>query len=195
MEQVKVNHYLYKPWFHSLNQRIAAKVWMHVTAYTWSYLWHILFKRIGWFCSWWSVNCVYSFNTAINRLGPPTDVNTYTVVEETSLILSWQSPLLLNSPDVIVCYKISLNVSTSLHPLSTLTQFMLNCTVDTTYNFSFSAIGINRCNEDYLVEVHVAGVDMAQVEGDFARITKMIPSTQICSPTGIPVYMPITYSW
>ena len=125
-----------------------------------------------------------SFNTAsaINRLGPPTDVNI--VVEETSLTLSWQPPLLINSPDVIVCYKISLNVSTSLHSLSTLTQFMPDCTVDTTYNFSFSAIGIVRCNGDYIVKVHVAGVDMAQVEGDVARITELITSTQCYSVTG-----------
>ncbi len=62
---------------------------------------------------------------------------------------------------------------------------MSNCTSHTSYNFSFSAIGINRCSGDYLVDLYVAGVDVAQEEGDFARITEMVPSLQICSPTGI----------
>ena len=128
------------------------------------------------------INCIQLFNTAtaINRLGPPTDVNT--AIEEKSLTLSWQPPLMLSSDTN--CYKISVNVTGSRDPQNILTQFVSNCTYNTTYTLSLSSIGINRCNGDYFVEVSVAGVSFAQVEGDFARITETISSIQNCSVTG-----------
>ncbi len=126
---------------------------------------------------------VYVFNAAIYRLGPPIDINT--VVEEKSLTLSWQPPLLMLAPGVMLCYKISVNVTESLDPQNILTQFVSNCTYNTTYALSLSSIGINRCNGDYLIEIHVAGVTSAQVEGVFARIVEVISSIEGCSPTGI----------
>ncbi len=121
----------------------------------------------------------------INQVGPPTDV--IGIIEGESLSLSWQPPL-MNSDSL--CYKISINVTESLDPQNILTQFLSDCTFDTTYALSLSSIGIDQCDGHYLIEIHVVGVSFARVEGDFAKI-EVTSSIQSCLPiaTGIIVYI------